>query len=67
VYEYLKEKGYQVFLPQNECKEKQGKDVYQCDRGIRILLRERTRSRVGVWKNPNAIKPSEFRKRAKEK
>jgi hypothetical protein len=27
VYEYLKEKGYQVFLPQNERKEKQGKDI----------------------------------------
>ena len=31
------------------------------------LEKEAQRSRVGVWKNPNAMKPSEFRKRAKEK
>jgi endonuclease YncB( thermonuclease family) len=28
---------------------------------------EAQRSRVGVWKNPNSMKPSEFRRRAKEK
>ena len=31
------------------------------------LEKEAQRSRVGVWKNPNAMKPSEFRKRAREK
>jgi endonuclease YncB( thermonuclease family) len=31
------------------------------------LEKEAKRSRVGVWKNPNSIKPSEFRKRAREK
>jgi endonuclease YncB( thermonuclease family) len=31
------------------------------------LEKEAKRSRVGVWKNPNAMKPSEFRKRARQK
>ena len=31
------------------------------------LEKEAQRSRVGVWKNPNSVKPSEFRKRAREK
>lgn len=29
VYEYLKDKGYRVFLPQKECEEKQGEDIYK--------------------------------------
>jgi nucleoside 2-deoxyribosyltransferase len=29
VYEYLKEKGYKVFLPQEECEKKQEKDIYK--------------------------------------
>jgi endonuclease YncB( thermonuclease family) len=31
------------------------------------LEKEAQRSRVGVWKNPNSMKPSEFRKRVREK
>jgi endonuclease YncB( thermonuclease family) len=31
------------------------------------LEKEAQRSRVGVWKNPNSMKPSEFRRRVKEK
>ena len=31
------------------------------------LEKEAKRSRVGVWKNPNSVKPSEFRKRARQK
>ena len=31
------------------------------------LEKEAQRSRLGVWKNPNSVKPSEFRKRAREK
>jgi len=31
------------------------------------LEKEAQRSRVGVWKNPNSVKPSEFRKRARKK
>ena len=31
------------------------------------LEKEAQRSRVGVWKNPNAMKPSEFRKKARQK
>jgi endonuclease YncB( thermonuclease family) len=31
------------------------------------LEKEAQRSRVGVWKNPNSMKPSEFRKIAREK
>ena len=29
VYEYLTNQGYQVFLPQEECKGKEGKAIYQ--------------------------------------
>jgi endonuclease YncB( thermonuclease family) len=31
------------------------------------LEKEAQRSRLGVWKNPNSVKPSEFRKRARQK
>ena len=31
------------------------------------LEKEAQRSRLGVWKNPNSVKPSEFRKRARAK
>ncbi len=31
------------------------------------LEKEAQRSRVGVWKNPNSMKPSEFRRMAREK
>jgi endonuclease YncB( thermonuclease family) len=31
------------------------------------LEKEAQRSRIGVWKNPNSVKPSEFRKRARKK
>jgi len=31
------------------------------------LEKEAQQSRIGVWKNPNSVKPSEFRKRARKK
>jgi len=40
---------------------------FQSGRAIAIYRVGKRRSRLGVWKNPNSMKPSEFRKRAREK
>jgi endonuclease YncB( thermonuclease family) len=63
-------------VPVNEMMIKSGMAYYyseyskNCEDNATIyanLEKEAQRSRLGVWKNPNSVKPSEFRKMAREK